>query len=128
MLCPVGQPYAFQRLERFRLVGHAVEILRQHDVLERSQIGNQVELLEDEADFFGANAVEIGGGEIGDVLFVEPDFARGGAVEAADEVHQRRFAGAGGTHHGEPLAGLDVQRDIVERADHPPIGFRPGGI
>ena len=45
----VGEADAAQRLLGLGAVGHAVDVLRQHDVLERGQVGDQVELLEDEA-------------------------------------------------------------------------------
>ena len=127
MLRAVGQPHPLQRLERFALVGHAVEVLRQHHVLERRQVGDQVELLEDEADLLGAEAVQLGVGERGHVLAFEIDLARGGAVQAADQIHQRGLPRARGTHHRQPLAGLDVQRDIVERADDGPFASARAG-
>ena len=75
MVGAIFQTHVGQGRERFLLVGHAVEVLRQHDVFERGEIGNQVELLEDEADLFRAGAIQILGGNPGDVFIVEPDFA-----------------------------------------------------
>ncbi len=54
---PLFQPDPGQRIERLLLVGHAVEVLRQHHVLERSEVGNQMKLLEDEADFLRPHTV-----------------------------------------------------------------------
>jgi len=111
----VSEADAFESFERFLFVGHAVEVLREHDVLDRGEIRDHVELLEDEADGFGADMVEVGGAEVGDVLPVKPDFAAGGAVEASDEIDHGALAGARGAHHGDPLPGLDGERDVVER-------------
>ena len=73
-----------QGCERLLLVGHAMEVLGQHDIFERGEVGNQVELLEDETNFFRPGAVQILGGNLGNVFAVEPDFARRGTVKAAD--------------------------------------------
>src|SRR5664279_2335177 len=120
---------AIEGFERFLFVGHAVEVLGEHDVLDGGEIRNHVELLEDEADGFGANMVEVGGAEAGDILSVKPDFAAGGAVEASDEIDHGAFAGTGGAHHGDPLAGRDGERDVVERFNEAAIiFFLSGGI
>jgi hypothetical protein len=76
--------------------------------------GIRVELLEDESNLFGAHAIQIAGGNAGNILPVEPDFAGGRAVEAADQIHQRRFARSGRAHDREPFSRRDVQRDVVE--------------
>ena len=61
--------------ESLLLVGHAVEVLGQHDIFQSSEVWDQVELLEDEADFFGACAIEVLSRNLGNVFAVEPDFA-----------------------------------------------------
>ena len=66
-----GQAYPVERGAGFGLVGHGVEVLRQHDVFKRRQVWDQVELLEDEADLVGAEAVELGGGHGGHVHAVD---------------------------------------------------------
>ena len=53
------------------LVGHGVEVLGEHDVLYGREVGDEVELLEDEADLVGAEAVELGGGHGGYVDVVD---------------------------------------------------------
>src|SRR6266404_6445467 len=127
----VFEAYAVERFEGFLFVGHAVEILGKHDVLDGGEIRDHVELLKDEADGLGAYVVEVRCAEIGDVSSVKPDFTAGGAVEAADEIDQGALAGARGTHHGDPLAGRDGERDVVERINQSVpaiIFFRSGGI
>ena len=71
----IFQPNVRQSVQRFLLVGHAVKVLRQHDVFERSEVGNQMELLKDEANFFRAGAIQILGRELGNVFAVKPDLA-----------------------------------------------------
>src|SRR6202521_2866801 len=106
---------AIERFEGFLFVRHAVEVLGQHDVLDGGEIRNHVEVLEDEADGFGADAVEFSGAEVRDVLPVKPDFTAAGAVEASDEIDQGALAGTGGAHHRDPLTGRDGERDVVQR-------------
>src|SRR6202163_3858100 len=83
---------AIERFEGLLFIGHAVEVLGEHDVLDGGEIRNHVKVLEDEADGFGADMVKFRGTEVGDVLSVEPDFAAGGAVEASDEIDQGALA------------------------------------
>ena len=101
----------------FALVGHGVEVLGEHDVFYRGEVGDEVELLEDEADLVGAEAVELGGAHGGDIDAVDPELSGGGAVEAAEEVDEGGFAGAGGAGDGDPLAGDDGEAGVVEGAD-----------
>jgi len=72
-----------------------MEILGEHDVFERREIRHEMELLEDEADFFRAVANEIGFAEARDVMAVHGDAAGRGGVEAAKNIDERGFAGAG---------------------------------
>ena len=44
-------------------------------------------------------------------------FARTGPVEAAQDVHQRGLAGAGGAHQRHHLAAIDRERDALEHRD-----------
>src|SRR5882672_7975527 len=77
-----------------------------------------MELLKNEADLLGARAVHLLSGKPSDVFAVEPDFARGWAVQASDQIGKGGFARAGWAHNSEPLAGLNDERDVVERADN----------
>ncbi len=81
------------------------------------QVRDEVELLEDEADLVGAEAVELGGAHGGDVDVVDFEFAGGGAVEAADQVDEGALAGAGGAGDGDPFAGDDGEGGVGEGAD-----------
>src|SRR5205823_3881305 len=49
-----------------------------------------------------------------DVLAVEPVAARGGPVQAAEGVHQRALARAGGAHQGDHLAARDPQGHALQ--------------
>jgi len=86
----------------------------QLDVVERGGTSEKVEGLEDEADFFIANAGELVVVELGDVVTIEPVAALGWGVEATDEVHQRRFARAGGPHDGDVFVVADAEIDAAK--------------
>src|ERR1700674_137000 len=122
---------AVEGFEGFLFVGHAVEVLSEHDILDGGEIRNHVKVWEDEADGFGTDTVEVRGAEVGDVLSVKPDFAAGGAVEASDEIDHGALAGTGGAHHRDPLTGRDGERDVVQRINQSVsaiVFFRSGGI
>ena len=40
------------------LVSHRVEVLRQHHVFQRSEVGNEMELLKDKSDLLCAKAIQ----------------------------------------------------------------------
>ena len=54
VVAAVREADPFEGGERRRFVGHAVVVLRQHDVFAGGEVGQEMELLEDEAD--GARA------------------------------------------------------------------------
>src|SRR5512143_2820431 len=89
MICTFLQTHAFERVESFFLVGHAVEVLREHDVLDRSKIWNHVKLLEYKADLLCTYAVEVRRAYGRNVLAVKPDFAAGRTIKTANQVDHR---------------------------------------
>ena len=88
---------------------------RQFDIAERVEPVEQMELLEHEADLAVAHGRERVAAEPATVVAVEPVGARGRPVEAADDIHEGRFAGARRAHHGDEIAGVDAERDVVQR-------------
>src|ERR1700704_4010414 len=131
MLGTIFQADAIESFEGFLFVRHAVKVLRQHDVLKGGEIWNQVELLKDKANSFGANMVEFGGTEARDISSVKPDFTACWPVKTANNIHRRAFARTGWPHHGNPLAGLNRETYIVERVNQSMAVvaiFRSGGV
>src|SRR5207245_782096 len=57
------------------------------------------------------------GAEIRDFVAGEPVAAVGGPIEAAEDVHERRLAGAGRADQGDVLARLDGQGNAAEGFD-----------
>jgi hypothetical protein len=91
------------------LGGRAAIDKRQLDVVQRGGAGQQVEGLEDEADFFIANAGKLIVVELTDQVAVEPVAAFARRVKAADQIHERGFSRARGTHNGNVFAAIDAQ-------------------
>ena len=77
--------------------------------------GQQVEGLEDKADLLVADAGQLIVVQFADQLAVEPVAAFGGRIQAANQIHQRGLAGAGGAHDGDILVLADAQIDAAER-------------
>src|SRR6185503_14367928 len=70
---------------------------------------------EDEANVVAAEKRQLLAVEAGDVDAAEVVVAAGRHVEAAEQVHARRLAGAAGAHHRHELAGEDVEVDAAQR-------------
>src|SRR4051794_6721226 len=100
----VGQVYLLESCERFLFVRGAVEELRQHDVFERRQMRDQMELLKDETHGFAAKANQIVAAKFRRVSASDQQLAARCLIETADQIQQRGFAGTGWTHDGDPLA------------------------
>jgi len=66
----------------------------QFDVLEGRRPGQQVEALEDEANFVIPHERELIPGESGNIAAVEAVFAARRTIQASQDVHQRRLSGA----------------------------------
>ncbi len=87
------------------------------DVVDGGGAAQEVELLEDEADGFGADVGELVVVEPGDVFVEELEGAGVGLVEEAEEVEEGRFAGAGLAHDGDEFTGFNVQGDATQGLD-----------
>ncbi len=112
---PVHEPEGLRHL-RQPLLGDVApgDGRGQGDVVARTQGRDQVEPLEDEADGVasqGRQGIVVEGGE---VVTVQDHPARGGCVEAGQELHQRGLAGSRGTHDGREVASHDVQVHPVQ--------------
>src|SRR5438445_788912 len=109
----IGEPDCGQTVQRAlttRPRGKATVEQGQLDVLERRRPGQQVELLEHEPDLRVADSRQLVLREPADVDAVEQVVPRRRRVEAAEEIHERRFARSRRSHDGDELAGADGQR------------------
>ena len=124
----VAHPDLPQELLRLRpqLGRDAERDVRQEHVAERREIADQVEGLVDEPDPLAPVGVLLGLGHRGDVPAVDPDRARGRAVEGTEQVQQRALARArradderarlAGDPERHPAQGLDGLLAGVERS------------
>lgn len=113
----IGEAHPVEGLHRLLLIGHRVVVLSDHNVLQRSEMPDEVELLEYEPDRGAADLRELVPREIRDVLAVETDPPLGRGVHAPDDVHQGRLARSGGPDDGDPFPAPDGQGDVVERVE-----------
>jgi hypothetical protein len=88
---------------------------------------NQVITLEHKTERFAAQPGQFIGVESGDVFTGETVFTAGRAVEAAEDIHQCRLAGAGCADDGDELASMNRQIDAAQyfhqRAVIAAVGF-----
>ncbi len=93
----IGDPELIQQLSSPPVGvarGHPGKLCGNKDVVAHGQVVEQVEELEDEADFAAPVARQRGLGKARDILAVDPDRAVGRAVESRHEVEQRRLPAA----------------------------------
>ena len=86
---------------------------RQLDVALRRQHRHQVVELEHEADGRGAPFRQCAAAELVDALAADADAAGGRRVEPADQVEQRRLAGAGRPHQRQEIAWPRSSRSML---------------
>lgn len=102
---------------------------RELDVFERRSASQQIEILKDEAETVIADAGSLVTRHVGDFFAGQAVAAAGGAVEAAEHVHEGGFSGAGRAHKGYVFAFFDVEGggaegfdlDLAEVVDFPDI-------
>ena len=112
----VEQPHGCEKLRGFGFGSGGADAFHfdggEGDVFQHGEVGIQVEMLEDEADF-GADFVEVGF-RVGNVYAVHEDFARFDALQLVHGADERGFAAAGGAAHDNDFALADVQIHAVD--------------
>jgi hypothetical protein len=78
----------------------------------------QIEGLEHESDLLVADPGQLVVVQLAHPMAVQPVFARRGAVEAADQVHEGGLAGAGRAHDGDEFVLPDHHVDSSEGVHH----------
>ena len=109
-VAPVADPDPLERGLGARLPVGAVAgrvDVREHHVLERGAVAEQVEGLEDEADALRPQRRALVLAQPARVDPVDQVAARRRAVEAAEDVEQRGLAGPGRSDDREPVAGVN---------------------
>ena len=87
------------------------------DVPHGGEGGQEVETLKDKANLGAAHAGALGVGEFGEVGAIDEDRAGGGVGEAAKDVEECGFAGAGRADDSDELAWGDGEVDLAERGN-----------
>ena len=100
--------------------GYAGVNQRQLHVVQRIRTWQQIEGLKHKANFAVADFRQLIVVHLADQNPVEFILPGRGRVEAADQVHQGGFAGAGRAHDGDVFAALDFERHVPQGVD----GFR----
>ncbi|MNN43437.1 hypothetical protein D3C81_1576730 [compost metagenome] len=77
--------------------------------------------LEHETEGLAAQPGQFVAVQLGNVLAGEAVAAGTWAIEAAEDIHQGRLAGAGGADDGDEFAGMHAQADAAQ-------DFYPGGV
>jgi acyl-CoA thioesterase I len=117
---PPAQADAFQELARqllgLRTPGPPLrrDLQRESDVLERSQVRQQLERLEHETDTLGAQARPGVLVHATEFLAEQADRTRTGDVEAGQNTQQGRLAGSGRPGDRERAPGRHRQVDVIE--------------
>ncbi len=96
----------------FRFI--AGDVAGDGDVVFRAERRQQIVFLKHEADGFLAQIGALGVGHFEEIAAVDMNGAGGGRREAAENVEQRRFAGAAGTDDGEKFAARDRETDAAQ--------------
>ena len=89
------------------------------DVFGDGEVVEEVVALEDHADAFAGEVGALFAVERVDGGGFEKEFTAPGVVEHGEDVEEGGFAGAGGAHDGDELAGVDGE---VDAAEHPGFG------
>ena len=92
--------------------GISVGERRDEDVFEDRALWEEMVALENESDAAIADFGDFLVVERRDFLAAEQDFSGSGAIERADQIEQRAFAGTGRADDGERFAGRDGEVEI----------------
>ena len=122
----VGQPHAAGERGGAFLLGRAQvpgrETRRQRDICGYVELGNQMKVLEDEADGLAAPAVPAGFGKVGDSTVAPQDAALRRPQQAGDQMQQRALATAGRAADADAAARLDREQRQLEQAEGLAVG------
>src|SRR4029077_4004201 len=84
------------------------------NLLERARTREKIEILKDETQLAVSDISQGIAVEVRYRVPAQKITARARRIQAADNVHQRRFTGARGAHDGDKLPLVDFQRDVQQ--------------
>src|SRR5262249_163586 len=88
---------------------------RQLDVFASGRARQQIETLKNETEFVIANISELIAVQRRHVVVVQNIATRSWAIEATENIHQRRFTGTACAHQRDKLASLNLERNAAHR-------------
>ena len=115
--CVAAEADLFQKLVGARFAFGLLDACvqqRQGDVIEQHCARQQIETLKHESDKSIAKPRELIAGELRGVVAVQQIASLRGRVEAAENVHEGRFARARRTHDRDELALMNDHTDVFE--------------
>jgi len=121
MIHAVTEPDALQFSTGLAFIRCAVKILCEHYIFERGEIRHEMKLLKNKPDFLSAKSRQAGLVEPRKIGAVDDRAARSWRIQAAEDVDQRRLAGARRTHDGDPFPRIHAERHAIERAHVPKL-------
>src|SRR4051794_2587075 len=87
---------------------------RKLHIFQSGSAAEEIEALENETEFAVADVGEPIAVEPGNVGAIKQVTTFRWAIEAAEEIHERRFSRAAGAHDGDEFAFCDIQRDAAD--------------
>ena len=96
-------------------LAHARKGKRKRDVVQHTDLRNEVVTLKHKSDLVVAVVVPIGRGKVFGAYSIHYQIARSVPVQSADYVEHGRFAAAARTQHGNEFARTKVKRNFFER-------------
>ena len=90
---------------------------RHHHIFESTGAGQQIEVLEDEANLLITQHGPPVSRQLHDILPVKPVIPGSGMIETPQDIHERRLARSGGAHQSNEVSLSDVQRDALQHGD-----------
>ena len=97
--------------------GFAVDVRKRHrqgDVVQNGKVRDEIETLENEADFLFVECDHFFFLELADILAVHQYFTVELRIQAAQQVHQRRLAAAGFTDDRNQFTFFERQLDVLQ--------------
>ena len=97
--------------------GNACIEQRQLHIFQRRLPRQQIEILKNKAELFIPDRGKILVRAFHDIHAVKEEVALGLLVQTADDIHQRRFSGAGGSHDRDIFALIHRHCNILQNRD-----------
>src|SRR5262249_14673992 len=117
---PVSQSYerqSFTGATLALLLGYTRVKHREFGILQSGRASEKIEALKHEPDLLISDSCQLLLAQPRHVGAFEPVLARRRLVEAAENIHERRFSAAAGSHDGNEVASIDTHTDSAQGVD-----------